>query len=423
MRSDKLSVKFYTLGCKANQYDTQEIRERFLEAGFREAGDRVKVDICVINTCSVTHKADKDSLYYIHRSHQENPQAGIIVTGCLTELDSARIKAQPGVNLIVRNKDKAGIVSKFIKGLRLKKRGISFFKGHTRAFLKIQDGCNNFCAYCKVPLVRGRSQSKSPGEIIREAIALVNNGFREIVLTGICLGAYGQDLKPKKDLTDVINSLENIADLSRIRLSSIEAGDVSGKLIRKFSRSDKLCRQLHIPIQSGDDEILKKMNRRYSCQDYLSLIRKIKSAVPGIAITTDVLVGFPEEKEENFLNTAKLIKKILPLRVHIFPYSPREHTPAYNFKDRPDPVEVKKRILYLRQIARECADIYRKKFLGKEMLVLIEGKAKANPGFWEGYTDNYIRILVKSAKRIGNQILSVRLKEMHKDCLIGKIEF
>jgi threonylcarbamoyladenosine tRNA methylthiotransferase MtaB len=422
MRSDKSSVKFYTLGCKANQYDTQEIRERFLEVGFREVGDNEKADICVINTCTVTHRADKGSLYYIRRSRQENPQAGIIVTGCFTELDSVRISRQPGVRLIVKNKDKGRILqllnqrnkqrklTKITKVTKQTNRGISYFKGHTRAFLKIQDGCNNLCAYCKVPLVRGCSQSRPLNEILRDARRLVKNGFKEIVLTGICLGAFGKDLKPRKDLVDVINSLEKIPDLLRIRLSSIEAGDVSDKLIRKFSRSDKLCRHLHIPVQSGDDEILKKMNRRYSCQDYLGLIRKIKSVVLGIAITTDVLVGFPGEKKKNFLNTVKLIKQILPLRLHIFPYSPREHTPAYNFKDRPGPAEVKKRILCLSQIARECADIYQKKFLGKEMRVLIEGKAKANPGFWEGYTDNYIRVLVKSANKIENKVLPVRLK-------------
>jgi threonylcarbamoyladenosine tRNA methylthiotransferase MtaB len=414
------TVKFYTLGCKANQYDTQNIRERLLEAGLREVKDCRRADIYIINTCTVTHKADRESLYYIHRAYHENPKAKIIVTGCLVELDSRKIKEQDGLSLIVSNRAKNTIANRIAGEPLSKNKGISFFEGHTRAFLKIQDGCNNFCSYCKVGLVRGKSRSKPVNEIIDEAKRLVQNGYKEIVLTGICLGSYGRDLKPEINLVRVIDELEKIDGLFRLRLSSIEGCDVSGDLIKRLSSGKKLCRHLHIPIQSGDDKILRRMNRKYLRRDYSGLFRRIKSAVPGIAITTDVLVGFPGENEHGFRNTVFLIRKILPLRVHIFPYSPREYTPAYNFPDKVSSEVVKRRILRLKEIARESAYSYQKKFLGKKVEVLIEDKFKENPVFWQGYTDNYIKVLVKSEKNLGNQIIPLKIKKIVGDFVFAE---
>jgi threonylcarbamoyladenosine tRNA methylthiotransferase MtaB len=420
------SVKFITLGCKANQYDTQDIRERLLEAGLKEVGDRRKADIYIINTCTVTHKADRESLYHIHRSHRENPHAQIIVTGCLTELDEDKIKNIGGITLILKNRDKEKILNYLVcynsrtheLANSRTNQGISYFAGHTRAFLKIQDGCNNSCSYCKVCLVRGKSRSKPIDEVIDEAKRLAESGYKEIVLTGICLGAYGKDLKLKKDLVDVIEAIEKINGLLRIRLSSIEAADVSDRLIRKIGGSNKLCRHLHIPIQSGDDKILKKMKRNYSHQDYLNLIQRIKQGIPEIGITTDILVGFPGESEDNFQNTVKLIQEIIPLRVHIFAYSPREYTPACNFPERVKPEVVKRRFIKLKEIAQKCTYIYQKKFLGKKIEVLIEDRLKENPVFWEGYTNNYIKVLVKSEQNLKNQLISLRLNRIVKDCVL-----
>ncbi len=287
-------VKFLTLGCKVNQYDTQSIREDFFHLGFREPLHNEAADVYVVNTCTVTGSADKDSLYYIRRSHRENPAARIIVTGCLAELDRNRIKSEPGVSLVVKNKDKNNIASLLSCGLRKENKqglgNISSFDGRTRTFLKIQDGCNNFCSYCKVPLVRGRSRSKSLKSIVLEANVLVKNGFKEIVLSGICLGSYGREFKSAISLIDVISELEKINGLCRIRLSSIESLDVTDALISRLSYSDKLCPHLHIPLQSGDNKILKLMNRKYTRAEFLSRIKKIKRKIPDIAITTDVLV-------------------------------------------------------------------------------------------------------------------------------------
>lgn len=435
------TVKFHTLGCKVNQYDTQSIREQFIRAGFKEIDNGKKADIYVINTCTVTQSADSESFNLIRRAKKENPQGKIIVTGCLSELDNRKISQVSASALIVQNRDKNRILDLLNRPTDNREpitenRGISYFKNHTRAFLKIQDGCNNFCSYCKVPLVRGVSRSRPLNDIIREAEELAKNGFKELVLCGICLGAYGKDLvnnlcgfdknscrfvpKDSLNLIDVIDALEKIKGLLRIRLSSIELGDISDELIDKMSRSQKLCRHLHIPLQSGDDEILKKMNRRYCRQDYLRLIRRIKTRIPALAITTDVMVGFPGESERNFKNTLDLIKKVSPLKVHIFPYSKRAGTPAANFKEEVKPFIVKERVLRLKRLSEESAAIYKKQFIGKTLDALIEGRLKENPKIWEGYTDNYIKVRFESNYDLKNRLIPVRVEKLDKDfCRVG----
>lgn len=412
-----LTVKFYTLGCKVNQYDTQSIREQFIRKGFKELENCQPADVYVINTCTVTHRADTDSLGLVRKARRQNPKAKIVVTGCLTELDEDRIKGIDKRITVVKNRNKDHFLECLkVKNNGLPNTGISYFKGHTRAFLKIQDGCSNFCSYCKVPLVRGNCTSKPLEEIIREAECLAQNGFKEIALTGICLGAYGKDLPGRVNLADVITALEKIDRILRIRLSSIEARDVSGELIARIAKSGKLCRHLHIPIQSGDNQILKKMLRNYTRGDYLVLIRKIKKAIPGIAVTTDCMVGFPGETEVNFQNTVDLIKKIVPLRVHIFPYSKREGTfAARNYNEAVNQDIIKERIFRLKDVAEKNSFIYRKQFLNNYLGVLIEGRSKNNPCFWEGYADNYIKVLVKTKNNLKNQLISVKIKKVNKD--------
>jgi len=418
------TVKFYTLGCKVNQYETQVIREKFIKAGIEELEDSQPADIYVINTCTVTHRADSESFSIIRKAKRENPKAKIVVTGCLTELDEDKIKNIDGIDLIIKNKDKERILNRLFFQTSRTQKGISFFKGHTRAFLKVQDGCDNFCSYCKVPLVRGASRSRPLDEIIREAKKLVKNGFKEIVLCGICLGAYGKDFGEKFDLVDVIGALEKIDGLWRIRLSSIEAGDVSDRLIKRMAQTNlacrqtgKLCRHLHIPMQSGDDEILKKMHRSYSRKDYLNLINQIKKKVPQIGISTDVLVGFPGETEKNFQNTVELIKQVMPFKTHIFTYSKRIGTAAGNFKDEVNPIIIKRRILRLKKIADESAERVKRRFLNKRMEVLIESQPKEEPNIWQGYTNNYIKVRVKSEQNLKNQLVRTRLKKISKDCI------
>lgn len=407
------SVKFFTLGCKVNQYETQKIREGFLQRGFKESGNGDPADICVINTCTVTHQADADSLNFIRRALKGNPCAKIIVTGCLSELDAKRIRDISRKIAIVKNRKKESISARLI----------SHFAGHARAFLKVQDGCDNFCSYCKVPLVRGRSRSRGIQAIIREARALVKHGHREIVLCGICLGSYGKDLAGKPGLVELIDRLEQIDGLARIRLSSIEAHDVSDDLVEKMAHSEKLCRHLHIPLQSGDDEVLKKMNRRYDVSGYLTVITKIRQRVPDAGISTDVLVGFPGEGERNFKNTLEVVKKIAPLRVHAFPYSNRKGTFAGDNLacDEIKPLLVKARLARLKDAAEACASRCRKASLGAAMIVLIEERVSDNPGWWEGYTDTYLSVRIKSSLNLQNQMVSAKLKTDSGNYILGEM--
>jgi threonylcarbamoyladenosine tRNA methylthiotransferase MtaB len=240
----------------------------------------------------------------------------------------------------------------------------------------------------------------------------VQNGFREIVLTGICLGAYGKDLNPRINLAGLTTEMENIAGLSRIRLSSIEANDLTSALLKMISRSKKVCKHLHIPLQSGDDRILKKMNRHYKAAGFLKLIKAIKKAIPGIAITTDVLVGFPGESETNFSNTADLIKEILPLKAHIFPYSARPGTQAAGFSGMIPAAKISQRVTHLNKIAQTCRDKYMRCFLGRKMPVLVEGRVVSCPGYWQGHTDNYLRVIIHSKEDLKNRILTVKLDKL-----------
>ncbi len=424
MEKDRVSrrVKFYTLGCKVNQYDTQSIREVFFSRGFKEEKTNA-AGVCVINTCTVTSAADQKSLAAVRRALRENPGAKVVVTGCLAEFDAQRIREINNRLIIVKNAQKRYICDilssgRFSRGKKitakkyrvLKEPGITFFNGHTRAFLKIQDGCDNFCAYCKVPFVRGSVRSKPLPDIVKEANALVKHGFKEIVLSGICLGSYGRELNDKISLVDVISKLEEIDGLLRIRLSSIEAMDISDELIDKMSVSDKLCPHLHIPLQSGDDEILRKMNRRYTGSFYKKLIVRIKKKVRNVSITTDCLVGFPGEKEENFLNTLRLIKEIMPLKTHVFPYSARECTrAAADFKAMAiRPEIIRRRVKMLDALARDCADNFKKKFSRIYLPVLFESSLGGKGNLWEGYTNNYIKVRFKSKNPLRNKLIVLR---------------
>ena len=399
------SIKFFTLGCKANQYDTQSIRERFISKGFSDT-DQGRTDYFLINTCTVTSSADQKSRNLIRKCIRSNSQAKVIVTGCLVEKDRQSLVNIQGVSLIIKK-------SFFPEG-------ISSFSQHTRAFLKIQDGCSNFCSYCKVALVRGKERSKKINQIIDEAQKLVAGGYKEIVLTGICLGAYGKDFSPKGNLVDVISALEKIEGLARIRLSSIETGDVSLQLIKRLSSSSKLCRHLHIPLQSADNHILKLMNRKYTRERYLDLINRLKDNIPDISITTDCLIGFPGETETNFKNTLDLINQIIPLKVHIFPYSSRPGTEAANFKGLVDPKVMRTRCARLEKISRVCQINFMREFIGQEFDVLIEGNVQNGFDQLEGLTDNYLPVRLPFRPGLKNKIVPAKIKDTVEDYFLGE---
>ncbi len=413
-------IKFFTLGCKVNQYETQSIREQSIECGFREVTN-LPADVYVINTCTVTKHADKESRRLVRGALRNNPDGLILATGCLVEKDASEItQISPSVKIIPNHSKH--LFRQFLKNPKSKIRNkrlqgfiplnISDFKGHERAFLKIQDGCDNFCSYCKVPLVRGRSRSRKPSKIKEELVRLIDAGFKEIVLTGVCLGDYHyRNLK----LVDLLGSLEKLKGNFRLRLSSIEPQLVSKKLIQILNLP-KMCKHLHLPLQSGDDFILKRMNRKYTGKKFISLVEMVKGEVKNIAITTDVVVGFPGEEKRHFENTLNCLKMISPLRTHIFSYSRRQGTRAFDMPGNTNHQQIKERLKVIRELAEECSFSYRLDYKGKRLKVLIESVPEKNSGHLCGYSENYIRTIVENATRKDiNNVITVKVEKVNCD--------
>ena len=407
----KFSIK--TLGCKVNQYESQLIRENFLANGFVEVNGKEPADIYVINSCTVTGRADKDSRYMIRCAHRMNPEAKIVVTGCLAETDADTISKIEGVTDVVKNPDKDKLFTRTVHGPRSTVHSsISDFKDHNKAFVKIQDGCDNFCSYCKVPFARGRSRSRPLDEIKNEVDALLKNGFKEIVLSGICLGEWGRDLAGNLELADVIEELQNCDRNFRIRLSSIELKYISDKLLEKMATSKKICRHLHIPLQSGDNHILKMMNRPYTKEAFLEGIKRIRSFIPEIGLTTDVLVGFPGEADRHFEETLKVVKRFKPHRIHAFSFSRREGTKAAELTGQVSGGIIKNRMEKLAKISEDISHDYRKGFLGKELKVLIEDKRDKATGFLTGYADNYIKVILNEGDSLKRTLHGCKISEV-----------
>ena len=401
------------------------MREILERAGYRECLAKEIADIYIINTCTVTHHADRESRYLVGAFHRINPKAKIVVTGCYVERNSDEISFLPGVAYIVRNDDK-GRIAEILDGSQLPgtdpNLSITDFKGRTKAFVKIQDGCENRCSYCKVPLVRGALKSKPLNKIIEEVSGLVASGFREVVLTGICLGAWGKDIfLEDMGLTDVLKALEAVEGDFRIRLSSVEPKYVTDELIGFMSGSKKICRHLHIPLQSGDDEILRKMNRPYTSEEYRALIDRLRHAMEDIAITTDVMVGFPQESDANFRNTVNFLKKLVPARTHIFTYSRRDGTAAYDMPGGADKKTLKKRYYTLKAGALMSAYIYREKFLDRQLKVLVESKRDRQSTLLTGYSDNYIKVLFEGPDTVMGKVVALKIEELTVGHTIGRL--
>ncbi|MFH0840040.1 MAG: tRNA (N(6)-L-threonylcarbamoyladenosine(37)-C(2))-methylthiotransferase MtaB [Candidatus Omnitrophota bacterium] len=426
---------FYTLGCKVNQYETQAIRENFIKAGYKERDFSRSCHVYVINTCTVTEKTDKESRRLMRKAHRQNPRAKIVVTGCYAELDRAEINAIDGVSFIIKNKDKdkiADIVDSKKTARRLRptakypEPGISDFKDRSKAFLKIQDGCNNLCSYCKVPIVRGYSRSRNEEAVIAEAKRLLKKGFKEIVLTGICLGSWGEEYVPEKSIEDLLRKLTAIKGDFRIRLSSIEPKYANNGLLGAIKRSPKICKHLHMPLQSGDDKILKMMNRPYTFREYAKIAQNARRKVPSIAITTDILIGFPSEGSKNFRNTCKLMARIRPSRIHIFPYSRREGTAASKLQGELPKNVVAGRIKVMKALAEQYSYEFRKKFKDKIVKVLVEAERDKKTGFLKGYDDHYINVLIsgtlgKKNERYISKVIPVRIQKVDKELTLASL--
>ncbi len=437
MSEHKPKIKFVTVGCKVNQYETQAIRESFQILGVTESREgNEPCDFVLVNTCTVTADADKTNRYWIRRLRREHPQARIAVTGCYVQKNRRDLEAMKEVDFVFSNEEKSEIASRLLQktdpALLSLPLQVSRSEGRARAYLKIQDGCNHACSFCKVVLVRGRSRSRALCEIKDETVRLRDAGYREIVLTGIQLGAYGLDFEsstrlahPRKrdhyHLLDVIKVCSDIPGIERIRLSSIEPMDIGEPLILAFRDFPKLCPHLHIPLQSGDDEILRKMNRRYTAEDYRCLVLKLRQDIPMFSLTLDVMAGFPGETEEQFERTVRLLRQLKPLKSHVFPYSRREGTRAALYPNLPALV-VKRRVQHLLDISQSLGEESRKTYLGQCLDVLVESRQHKGGSFFEGTTANYLKVVFESETDVREQIVPVRLDRIDQDGFWGSIQ-
>lgn len=429
-------VAFYTLGCKVNQYESEAMAELFKERGYEIVDFERKADVYVINTCDVTNESARKSRQMIRKASRINPEAKVAVVGCYAQLKADEILKIPGVILVVGTKDRHRIVDLVEESIKKHEQIVAVkdimkekcfeeiaFKGlrhRTRAFLKIQEGCNMFCSYCIIPYARGPVRSRPLDSILKEATKLSNEGFKEVVLTGIHLGLYGSDFKEEGPrLFDVIFQLAKIDGIKRIRLSSIEALELSDEFIEGLSEIKNFCHHFHIPLQSGSDSVLKRMNRRYNTEEYMERIEAIRQKMPDVSITTDVIVGFPQETEEEFAETFNFIRQAEFAKLHVFPFSPREGTPASRM---PNPVKKavkEERAHRLISLSKELERNFRKKFLGRTMEVLFEEAVDENA--YEGYTENYMKVVASSRENLHNRILPVLLKQNSSEYLIGEI--
>ena len=427
-----LRLASYTLGCKVNQYETEAILGDFVRNGFRLVSFKEKADIYLINTCTVTAKSDRESKYAVRRAKRFNSRAKIIVTGCLAQRHPEKLAGLPGVVLVAGNLEKERIYTLFKTALDSGKTQISVsdspgrftwdnltiekFHRHSRAFIKIQDGCNAGCHYCIIPRVRGKMISRPLPAVKEEIQRLIKHGFKEVVLTGIRLGKYGEGLEPGTTLVELLKTLENESRLLRVRLSSLEPGEFTSGLIRQIAGSRKVCSHFHIPLQSGDNEILSRMGRNYTGDEYLNLIREIKKAIPEASFSTDVMVGFPGEEEVHFRNTVDFLGNVGFTQLHVFSFSPRELTPAANFPGQVPLSVKKKRSQKLHQLAEELKKSYWMTQKGKTSEILVEKKDKS--GNLTGLTRNYVRLSFSGQTSLINQLVKVRIGEFARAVLV-----
>ncbi len=412
-----MTVAVYTLGCKVNLYESELIISLLKENNYTLVDFNEKADIYIINTCSVTNESDRKDRKIINEARRKNKEAIIVVTGCYSQINPETINA----DIILGNKDKSKIIDlleDYIKNkkqikqiydltkVEFEKMNINKFENHTRAFVKVQDGCNAFCSYCIIPYARGRIRSKDLNETIEEVTNLVNNGYKEIVLTGIHTGRYGID--KNTNLYELLKKLVQIPNIFRIRLSSIEINEITDEIIELIKTNDIMAKHLHIPLQSGSDKILTLMNRRYDVDYFVKKIETIRKEIPDISITTDLIVGFPNETEEDFKDTIKLLNEIKFTKIHTFPYSKRKNTKAASMPNQIDGITKKKRVHEVLDISNKYELEFYKSKLNKEYEVVKEDRKN---GECIGYTSNYIPVILE--KNTVSDIAKIKITEVN----------
>lgn len=428
------TVAFHTLGCKVNHYETEAIWQLFKDANYERVEFETNADVFVINTCTVTNTGDKKSRQIIRRAIRQNPDAVVCVTGCYAQTSSAEIMEIPGVDIVVGTQDRHKLldyiqqfqderqpingVGNIMKNRTYEELEVPYFTDRTRASLKIQEGCNNFCTFCIIPWARGLMRSRDPEKVVEQATQLVNSGYKEVVLTGIHTGGYGQDLK-NYNLAQLLRDLDTIEGLERIRISSIEASQLTDEVIDVIGNSNKVVRHLHIPLQSGSDDVLKRMRRKYTMSHFSERLTKLHQALPDLAVTSDVIVGFPGESEDEFQETYDFIVNHHFSELHVFPYSPRIGTPAARMDNQIDEETKNVRVHKLISLSNQLAKEYASKF-EDEVLEVIPEEMGEEPHTLVGYADNYMKVKFEGDDSLIGQIVKVKIVKANYPINEGK---
>lgn len=428
-------VGFYTLGCKVNQYETEAISSIFENAGYQTVDFESEADVYVINTCTVTGLSARKSRQMIRKAKNLNPDAVVVAVGCYAQVSPEEVKDIPGVNLVIGTKDRNRILE-YISGLETGGESISrvedimaarefedlklaTYRERTRAYIKIQEGCTQFCAYCIIPYARGPVRSRRPEDVLDEVKRLSDEGFQEIVLTGIHIASYGRDIRDTS-LMDIIPRIHEIDGIQRIRLGSIEPTTITPAFVEMAGSLPKLCPHYHISLQSGCDETLKRMNRKYTTGEYRHAVTLLREKVRDVVVTTDVMVGFPGETEEEFEKTYRFLKEIAFYKMHVFKFSPRKGTPAATFGEQVNPHDKEVRSDKVLRLSEENGRKYNASLLGRETDVLFEQEANGMKGFMEGLTANYIKVVCKGDNSLRGKICGVKLMEPVDDYIVGE---
>jgi threonylcarbamoyladenosine tRNA methylthiotransferase MtaB len=434
------SVKVYlqSLGCKLNQSELEALACQFVQAGHTVVGTAREADLCVLNTCAVTHTAVGKSRQAIRRLRRANSDTRLAVTGCYAQMWPQEIRALGSVDLVVGNEDKEQLVEQVERELGIKSEGLGrawvpspdsrlpIPQARTRAFVKIQDGCDNHCTYCIVRVARGRQRSRPQRDVLAEVEARVAAGYQEVVLTGVHIGAYGRDRECQGDesLRALVEAILMRTNVRRLRLSSIEPWDLDPACLRLW-QVPRLCRHLHLPLQSGCDATLQCMGRGYTANQFAASIEAAREAIPDVAITTDVIVGFPGESEAEFTESLHFVEAMGFARTHVFKYSARPGTPAATMPDQVPPLVKKARSRAMREVGRHSAEAFWRAFLGHTMEVLWEGQTKGSKSgqkaLWSGLTDNYLRVRTQGGTDLSNTITRTKLVALTGDGMWGKV--
>ena len=427
-----MKVAFATLGCRVNVYESEAMAEKFIREGYEVVDFNEFSDVYVINTCTVTNMGDKKSRQIISRARRTNPDAIIAAVGCYSQMAPKEVSEIPGVDVVLGTRNKGDVVyyvnkakdegqpqvhvQPVLQNKKFEDLKIEDYQDKTRAFLKIQDGCNNFCTYCIIPYARGRVRSRQKESVLNQAQRLVDNGYVEIVLTGIHTAGYGEDLDDYS-FYELLVDLVKIKGLKRLRISSIETSQISDEIIDLIGSNEIIVDHLHVPLQAGSDATLKRMNRKYTTAEYLEKINKIRSYLPNIAFTTDVIVGFPGETDEEFEETYNFIKQVNYSELHVFPYSPRKNTPAAKMKDQVNDQIKHERANRLLQLSKELNHEFALKQIGKTLKVLFE---KRDGEYLIGHAGDYLKVKVKTADNLIGEIVTIKI-DKYDEILEGRV--